>query len=372
MIKRLIIAIILLGIIVGGIVGFNIFRANAIKGFFAARQPDPVTISTVDVAPMVWRPGLEAIGTARAAQGVDLGVETAGIVQEVLFEANDSVEAGQRLVQIDDKVEQADLAAAEATLNLSQIQLERAETLKSRGISATNDVDVALASATSGRAQVAKLTAIMDQKALEAPFSGVIGIPQVDVGEYVMAGTVYATLQDLDTMRVDFSIPEQQIRLISQGLPVTVSTEVGTTELGGRINAIEPRIDPNTRLVTVRAEVDNTGAALNPGQFLRVRVELPEEDGVIALPQTAVASTLYGDSVYVVRSEGEGEEEKLTVEQVFVQVGRRSLGLVEITTGLADGDVVVSAGQNRLFSGSPVRIDNTVNPATAEIIRLSE
>lgn len=367
MIKRLIIAILVLVLIVGGIVGFNMFRSKMIAGFFAARQPDPVTVSTVDVVPIVWHPGIEAIGTARASQGVDLGVETAGIVKEIMFAANDHVDHNQRLVQIDDTIERADLAAAQATLNLSQIQLDRAETLKARGVSATTDVDQAVASATSSRAEVAKLTAIMNQKSLEAPFAGIVGIPQIDVGEYVVPGTVYATLQDLDTMRVDFSVPEQEVRLIQMGLPVTASTEVGTTELTGRINAIEPKIDPNTRLVTVRAEVDNTGNALNPGQFLRVRVELPEESGVIALPQTVVSSNLYGDSVFVVHSEGEGEALKKTVQQVFVKVGRRSRDLIEITSGLNAGDVVVSAGQNRLSGGAPVRIDNTVNPATANV-----
>ncbi len=210
-----------------------------------------------------------------------------------------------------------------------------------------------------------KLTAVMNQKSLEAPFSGTIGIPQVDPGQFVDPGTVYATLQDLERMRVDFSVPEQDIRLIEIGMPVTVSTEVGNTELTGRISAIEPKIDANSRLVTVRAEVDDPGRRINPGQFLRVRVSLPEEPNVVALPQTVLSSTLYGDSIFVVRTEGEGDEAKRTVEQVFVQAGRRSLGLVEIAGGVGAGDEVVTAGQNRLTSGAAVVVDNTVNPATA-------
>ncbi len=365
MIKRLIIAIILLTIVVGGIVGFNIFRANAIKGFFASRQPEPVAVSTIEVVPATWYPGIEAIGTARAAQGVDLGVETAGIVKEILFNANDSVALNQRLVQIDDMIERADLEAANASLNLSRTQLARAETLKARGVSATTDVDEAQAAETSAQAEVVKLTAIMNQKSLEAPFAGVVGIPQIDVGEYVVAGTVYTTLQDLDTMRVDFSVPEQQIRLIEMGLPVTVTSEVGTTSLTGEVSAIEPKIDPNTRLVTIRAAVHNPDNSVNPGQFMRVRVELPTEEGVISLPQTVVSSNLYGDSVFVVRTEGEGDAAKRTVEQVFVRIGRRSGNQIEILQGLKPGDVVVTAGQNRLSGGAPVTIDNTVNPATA-------
>jgi membrane fusion protein (multidrug efflux system) len=181
----------------------------------------------------------------------------------------------------------------------------------------------------------------------------------------VQPGTVYATLQDVDTLRVDFSIPEQQIRLIEVGMPLTASTEVDDSTARGRIIAIEPRIDPNSRLVLVRGEIDTKEGTISPGQFLRVRVELPTEDGVIALPQTVLSSTLFGDSVFVVRTEGEGEEAKQTVEQVFVRAGRRSQGMVEIAEGLQPGDQVVTAGQNRLTGGARVTIDNSVNPLPA-------
>jgi membrane fusion protein (multidrug efflux system) len=363
MIWRFLLAVVLLVVVVGGIVGFNMFRAKMIAGYFAGMTPPPVTVSTVDVEPITWKPGLEAIGTVGAAQGVDLAVETAGIVQSVLFQANDHVEQGQHLAQIDDAVERADLAAAQAELDLAETQLTRQRELRERGVIAINDLDVAQATASSAQSQVNKLTAVMNQKSLEAPFGGTIGIPQIDPGQFVSPGDVYATLQDLSKMRVDFSVPEQQIRLIRIGMPVTASTEVGGVTLTGQISAIEPRIDPNSRLVTVRAELDNPAEAVNPGQFMRVRVELPEEQNVIALPQTVLSSTLYGDSVFAVRTEGEGDQAKKTVEQVFVQAGRRSLGLVEIVSGLKPGDVVVSAGQNRLSGGATVVIDNTVNPA---------
>lgn len=364
MLKRLIAAVVLLGVIVGGIVGFNLFRAQMITEFFAGQQPPPVTVSVIEAEPVTWRPGVETIGTARADQGVDLAVEAAGVVQRVLFTANDLIEQGQLLLQIDDTIERADLAAAQASLELATTELERFQTLRERGVTPTSNVDTARAESTNARSQVAKLTAIMEQKALEAPFTGVIGIPTVEAGEYVAVGTIYATLQDLDTMRVDFSVPEQRIRLIEIGMPVTVSTEVGDIELSGTISGIDPKIDANTRLVNIRAEVENPRGDINPGQFLRVRVELPEEEGVIALPQTAVNSNLYGDSVYIVRSEGEGDQVKLQVEQVFVTIGRRSQGLVEIVEGVEPGDRVVTAGQNRLSSGSPVTIDNSVNPTT--------
>jgi membrane fusion protein, multidrug efflux system len=328
-------------------------------------KPPPVAVSVVEAEPITWKPGIEAIGTARAAQGVNLAVETSGIVKEILFNANDKVEVNQHLAQLDDEVESADLAAAQSELELAQTQLERQKTLRARGVTAINDLDVAQSAASSSQAQVLKLTAVMNQKSLEAPFGGVIGIAQIDVGQFVAAGTVYATLQDLDNMRVDFSLPEQQIPLVSIGMPITAASEVGDLQVRGQIIGIEPKIDPNSRLVTVRAQLDNPGQALNPGQFIRVWVELPEEQGVMALPQTVVTSNLYGDSVFVVRTEGEGDQATRTVEQVFVQTGRRSGQLVEITQGLSAGDEVVSAGQNRLTSGAAVTIDNTVNPVAS-------
>jgi membrane fusion protein, multidrug efflux system len=354
---------VLLVLVVGGIVGFNMFRDKMIGEFFAGMQPPPVTVSVVEAEASTWEPALEAIGTARAVRGVELGIEAAGLVEEVLFDANERVEEGQVLLQIDDRVERADLAAAEAQLELSEESLQRVEALRDRGIAPVSDLDVARANATNARAQVNKLTAVLEQKAVRAPFSGVAGIPKVELGEYVVPGTLYATLQDLDTMLVDFSVPEQQLPQIEIGQAITVASEVGGTEAEGRIIAIEPRIDPSSRLATVRGEVDNRQSGLNPGQFLRVRVSLPPEEGIIALPQTVLSSNLYGDSVYVVRSEGEGEDEVLSVEQVFVTAGRRVRGLVEIVEGVEPGDRVVTAGQNRLSGGARVTIDNSVEPS---------
>lgn len=370
MIKRLFFALLFLGVVVGGVVGFNLFRDQMIETVFAEMQPPPVTVSVIEAEAASWRPGIDAIGTARAAQGVDLAIEAGGVVREILFDANERVDAGQLLLQIDDRIEDADLAAAQSALDLSQTQLQRAEQLRERGVTASTNVDIAAADAINARSQVVKLTAVMEQKALEAPFAGVIGIPQTEVGEYVTPGTVYATLQDLDTMRVEFSIPEQQIRLVAIGQNVTVSSEIGGTTLAGSVSAIEPRIDPNTRLVTIRADVSNPDGEINPGQFLRVRVELPEEEGVVALPQTVLTSNLYGDSVYVVRADGgdedaAAEDALLRVEQVFVTAGRRSGNLVEILDGIAPGDRVVTAGQNRLAGGAVVVIDNSVSPISA-------
>ena len=358
MFKRLIIAIILLGLIGGGIVWFKYFRDDMIAQYLGGMVPAPTPVTTETVATVTWEPGIDAIGTALSARGVDLAIESGGLVQAISFAANDQISEGQQLVQIDDASEQASLEAAKAALSVAVADAKRAKTLSDRGVSAANTVESADAQVESARAQLAQLQTQLDHKKLTAPFAGVIGIPQIEVGQYVVAGTIYATLQDLTRMRVDFSVPEQQIGALSLGGPLIVTTEVGGFSATGRIIAIEPRVDSNSRMVSVRAEVENTSGALYPGQFLRVRIALPKEEGVIAVPQTAVSSTLYGDSIYVVRP-GEKADE-FVADQIFVTVGRRSGGRIEVVKGLAAGDQIVTSGQNRLNPGTRVKIDNSV------------
>ena len=231
-------------------------------------------------------------------------------------------------------------------------------------------VEQAQAAASASAAQVDKLEAVLEQKRLVAPFGGTLGIPRIDVGQYIAPGTVVATLQNLDVLRADFSVPEQSLDQVEIGQPVRFGVTENDMPFTGKITGIEPKVDPSTRLVLIRAEISNPDGKLAPGQFVQVRVELPREDNVIAVPQTAVVVSLYGDYVYVVRpAENASGEAKdgLVARQVFVKTGRRSDGRVEITEGVSPGDLVVTAGQNRLNNGSPVVVDNTVRPQlTAE------
>jgi membrane fusion protein (multidrug efflux system) len=417
LIKRFIIAFVLLVLICGGIVGFNLFRDNAIKQYFATMKPPAATVSTTIVKPTEWTPGIEAIGTVSAVRGVDLTVETAGIVKEILFQANQKIEAGAVLVQLDDAVERADLDATKAQAALDQTSLTRAMELQKRGVGSEVTLDTARATASASASQVNKLQAVLDQKQLRAPFGGTAGIPKIDLGQYLAPGTAVVTLQDLDTMRVDFSVPEQQLPLLKIGQPVRLGTGGEDMPFAGTIRGINPKIDPTSRLVMARAEVDNTEGKLSPGQFVQVRVELPEEKNVLALPQTALTTSLYGDFIFVVRpaktaeagasggaesakpaemSEAdaakpvvdtakaatdeakpataakaatnpakpaaEGQKPELVLTQVFVTPGRRNAGVVEILKGLSAGDEVVTAGQNRLFNGMSVNVDNTIDP----------
>lgn len=394
MIKRFIIAFILLVVVCGGIVGFNLFRDKAIQDFFANMPVNPVAVSTFKVEPITWTPKLEAIGTVAAAQGVDLTVETTGIVKEILFKANDKVEQGQVLVRLDDAVQKADLEAAKTQEALDKQALDRAVALQKRGVGTDATLDNARASWQTSISQVAKLQAVLDQKLLKAPFSGTIGIPRIEEGQYVAPGNAVTTLQDLDTMRADFSVAEQRFPDLQIGREVLFGLDGDDMPYKGAITGIDPKIDPASRLASARAEISNPDGKLSPGQFVQVRVVLPSEENIIAVPQTAVITSLYGDYVYVVRPAAErkagaaaagtepakeeaaaadaaksaepakaDDKQSLVANQVFVTIGRRSDGRIEIIKGISAGDEVVTAGQNRLNNGSAVFIDNAVDPS---------
>ena len=363
MIKRFIIAIVLLALVGGGFVGFNLFRDQAIKNFFANMKRPPVAVSTTTVEAVTWEPTIRAIGTIAAANGVDLTTEVAGVVREILFTANETVEQDQVLVRLHDEVQQADLEAAKAQLRRDEQALARARELQSRGVGSQSTLDAAQAAASAASAQVAKLQAVVNQKQLRAPFGGTIGIPQIDLGQYVTPGQTVATLQDLRTMRANFTVPEQQFDVLKIGQPVRLGLSEDDLPFTGKVTGIDPKIDPATRLVSVRAEISNPDGQLNPGQFVRARIGLPTEDNIIIVPQTALVSSLYGDYIYRIKPAGsEDADQTPTVEQVFVKPGRRSNGTVEILSGLSDGEEVVNAGQNRLSNGARVKINNEVQP----------
>ena len=365
MIKRFIIALILLALVGGGLVWFNLFRDRMITQIFANMPEQVMPVTTVTVQPVTWRPGIDTIGTVKASQGVDLTVETAGIVTEIGFAANDRVEKGQLLLQLDDVMQNADLAAARTQLDLAETTLRRSRQLQQRGVTAEANLETSEANARAAEAQVARAEAVVSQRRLIAPFDGTIGLPMVDPGAYVAPGTQIATLQDLDRVHVDFSLPEQELPNLRMGQAVEARVAEDAETFRGEITGIDPRIDSASRMIQIRAEIDEVRGALTPGQFVRVSVVLPAEDGVIALPQTAVISSLYGDYVYVVRDRGEPAEggAQQEVAQVFVQPGRRSGGVIEIRgTDVKAGDQVVTSGQNRLSNGAGVTINNTVTP----------
>jgi membrane fusion protein (multidrug efflux system) len=399
MVKRFAIALLAVVLVCGGLVGFNIFRSKMIADFFANQQMPTATVSATKIEPTTWTPEIDALGTVWAFQGVDVAAEAAGVVRAINFHANEVVGKGELLVQLDDSVERADLLAARATVERDEAQLKRAQSLRKSGVSSEATLEEAQTALAASQSNLARIQAVIDHKAIEAPFAGTVGIPRIDLGQYVQPGAVLATLQQMDTMKVDFTVPEQRVGDLRIGQPATFGLTEAEFPYKGRIIGIDPKIDPQTRMAAVRAELENPDGELRPGQFVRVRVALPAKHDVIALPQTSVVTSLYGDYVYLVEpaeeqttpaepatgeaaSEESGEAAKetppagvlaetegpkLVAKQVFVKVGRRQGNLIEVTEGLKPGQTVVTSGQNKLANNMPVAIDNRVDPAAVAL-----
>jgi membrane fusion protein (multidrug efflux system) len=366
MVKRIIIAALLLALVGGGLVGFNLFRDRMIEQIFADLPVQPLMVETELAMPETWQPTRSAIGTVNANQGVDLTVEAPGILREVLFEPNTQVSAGDLLIRLDDVVQRADLEAARTQLELEQANLNRQQELQSRGVATSATLEATQAAFRAAEAQMARAEAVVDQRRVTAPFAGTIGLLRVDLGQYVQPGTIIATLQDLSIMRVDFSVPEQSLPELFIGQTLHLTSDEADISFEGKISGIDPRVNPASRMVAVRGTVTGAEGTLTPGQFVRLRLDLPEEEGVIALPQTALTSSLYGDFVYVVAERG-NDADTLEARQVFVTVGRRSKGKVEIREGIAEGDRIVISGQNRLSNGAPVLLSGSRDaPAQAQ------
>jgi membrane fusion protein, multidrug efflux system len=355
-----------------GLVWFNFFRDKMIQNFFANMQPPAQTVSAAKVETKTWAPSISALGTARAANGVELAFETAGIVKEIKFKANQNVRVGEVLVQLDDTVERADLTDVQANVKTAESNFERAKTLSSRGYGTEANFDQASALLAAARSRLARLQATIEQKALKAPFSGVIGISRIDVGQYLQPGTVIASFQDLSSMKVDFTVPEQSAGEIKLGQEVRLGVNPNDLPFKGKVIGKDPQVDPKTRLVSVQALIeDNKDQAILPGQFLHVDVVLPAEPNVITVPQTAVVTSLYGDYVYTIEQEEKAGQQVQVTKQVFVKSGRRRGGALEVLSGLTVGQQVVASGQNKLQAGSTVKIDNSIDVTKFDATKLA-
>jgi membrane fusion protein (multidrug efflux system) len=354
------------------LIWFNFFRDKMIQNFFANMQQPAQVVSAAKVEAKTWTPSIAALGTAKAANGVELAFETAGIVKEIKFKANQNIRAGEVLVQLDDTVERADLQDVQAAVRTAESSFERAKALSSRGYGTEANFDQASAVLAAARSRLARLQATIEQKALKAPFSGVIGIPRIDVGQYLQPGTVIASFQDLSSMKVDFTIPEQVAGSIRLGQEVRVGMTEGNLPYTGKIVGKDPRVDPKTRLVSVQALIEeNKDGAILPGQFLHVEAIQPPEPNVIAVPQTAVITSLYGDYVYTIEQEEKAGQQVQVVKQVFVKTGRRRGGSLEVLSGITPGQQVVASGQNKLQAGSTVKVDNTIDVTTFDATKLA-
>ena len=357
--KRFLIIGALVVLLCGALIYWNVFRSAMMASYFAHAGRPPATVDTVHVETVTWRPGIEAVGTARAQQGADLAAQAAGVVRAINFKASDKAKQGELLVQIDDSPERADMATAQANILLYQRSLDRLTKLHDKGYVSQQDWDNTKAQLDVAKSAYERASAMAALKAIKAPFDGITGIPQINVGQYVQVGQVIVTIQDLDAMKVDFTVPEQLAGQIEIGQPVQFGIDETSYPLTGHLIGVDPKVDPKTHLVSAQALLDNPEHKILPGQFLRVRIELGAEPGVLSLPQTAVITSLYGDYVYLVAADDQAKNGIKKAVQTFIQTGRRELGAIEIKSGLKVGDEVVSAGQNKLQNGAPIIVSNT-------------
>ncbi|CAI8961020.1 efflux RND transporter periplasmic adaptor subunit [Pseudomonas sp. IT-P294] len=356
--------VLLIVLVLAAYKAFSIY--TMIQGFSAPRPPISVAVATATEQP--WQARLPTVGTLKALQGVDLSLETAGTVTDVQFQSGQKVKAGQPIVQLDSDVEKALLETAMADLGLSTVNYNRGSQLVGSQAISKGEFDRLSAIMKKDQATVNQLKASLAKKRILAPFSGTIGIRQVDVGDYVASGTMIATLQDLSSLYVDFFVPEQSIPKIGIGQSVQVIVAAYPKEtFPGTISAINPKVENTTRNVQVRATLANPDGKLLPGMFASLQVLLPDPQPRIVVPESAITYTLYGNSLYVVaqKKAEDGSVVKddkgqpvLIAERRFIETGERRDGRVMITKGVQNGEKVVTAGQIKLDNGAHIAISD--------------
>ncbi|MGY2045061.1 efflux RND transporter periplasmic adaptor subunit [Pseudomonas pergaminensis] len=359
--------VLLIVLLLAGYKAFSIYQQIQV---FSKPKP-PVSVAVATAAEQPWQLRLPSVGTLKALQGVNLSLEVAGTVKDVQFESGQKVKAGQPLVQLDSAVESALLETAQADLGLAQLDYGRGSQLVGSQAISKGEFDRLSAQLQKNKATVNQLKASLAKKHIVAPFSGTIGIRQVDVGDYLASGTVIATLQDISSLYVDFYIPEHSVPKVALGQAVQVEVSAYPGEqFPGSVSAINPKVENSTRNVLVRATLANPEGKLLPGMFTSLDVLLPNPAPQIVVPEGAITYTLYGNSVYAVaeKKAESGEVEKdadgkplLIAERRFVETGERRGGVVRVNKGLKAGEQVVSAGQLKLDNGTPIAISPDKN-----------
>ncbi len=366
MTKRMVIMLILVGLLFGGIFGFQAFKAHMVKKFMASRGMPPQTVSTIKANMQTWQQQLEAVGSLQAVRGADLAPEVSGLVVKINFKSGQKVKAGALLVELDAKSDLARLQALKAMAELAGQTCRRdRQQFQEHAVSqATLDAD--MANLKSAKAQVAEQRALIGKKFIRAPFAGRLGIREVNLGQYLDPGAKIVTLQALDPIFVDFYLPQRLLSQVALGQPVTVRVDAfaGKT-FAGKISAINPKVDQDTRNIRVRATLRNPDHLLLPGMFATTAIEVGRPQPRVTLPQTAISYNPYGNIVYLVKQKGKGRNGRpgLVAEQKFVTTGATRGDQVAILKGVQPGDVVVTSGQIKLHNGTPVLINNSIEPA---------
>ncbi|WP_432823907.1 efflux RND transporter periplasmic adaptor subunit [Trichloromonas sp.] len=365
MVKRILLTIVGLLIIIGVIAGIKVLQIRKMIDAGAQFAPPPETVTTAVVRSETWESLLTAVGSLEAVQGVTLAAELPGKVTEIRFEAGSKVRKGDVLLRQDVSSEQAQLPGAEATVELARLNLNRMRELLAQKIISPAELDSAVANHQQALAAADNIRASMAKKTIRAPFSGRLGIRQVNLGQILREGDAIVSLQALDPIFVNFLLPQQQLGQLRVGMLVRLTTDaLPGQELRGAITAISPEIDAATRNIRIQATVANADEQLRPGMFASVAVELPGQLQGLVIPATAVLYAPYSDSVFVVEEQADEKsgQKGLLLRQQFVRLGAKRGDFVAVTSGLGEGDTLVSTGVFKLRNGQSVVVDNTLAP----------
>lgn len=348
-----------------GLVGFLKYsQIRAAIAQHAAFMPPPEAVTTVVAAEDTWQTTLDAIGTVSAAQGVVVSADLPGIVAAIDFESGAHVKAGDILARLDTRQENAQLAAAEAAEHLARVNLDRLTSLRSQGVAAQAEFDQADAEAKQAGARVTEIRAVIQRKTIRAPFAGITGIREINLGQYVNAGQAVVPLQSLDRVFVDFAVPQQEMQSVHVGAELDVSVDgMKVLAAKGRITAINSVIDQSTRNVTVRGTFANPSHTLLPGMYVKTSVIIGEGRPVIAIPASAISHAPYGDFVFVVDSlQGPTGAKYRGVRQQVVKLGDARGDQVAVLEGVKPGEEVATSGVFKLRSGAAILVANRVQP----------
>ncbi len=346
-----------------GFVKYEQVRA-AIAGA-AAWQPPPVAVTTAVARQERWEETLDAVGSVAAVHGVTVSADLPGVVSRIAFESGRHVAEGEVVVELDTRQEQAQLLDAEAQRDLAKVNLGRMRGLRERGVTSQAELDEAEATFKSAEARVGEIRATIARKTIRAPFSGILGIRQVSLGQYLKSGDPIVPLQSLQPVYVNFSVPQQEVEHLHVGTDVTVRTDGPSgTAAGGKVTAIDSVVDEATRNVKVQATLPNPDEKLRPGMFVQTRILVGAGSPVVSLPASSISYAPYGDSVFVVEDvHAPGGKTYRGVRQQFVKLGGARGDQVAVVSGLKPGDEVVTSGAFKLRNGAAVLVNNSVKPS---------
>jgi membrane fusion protein, multidrug efflux system len=366
MAKRLFFTLAILAVVIVSLGYFKTRQFQAAAQAFS-HQPPPEAVTTVVAKKETWPSSLNVVGTMVAIHGVTVSADLPGTVDHINFESGRFVQKGDLLVELDTRQERAQIAALEAQRDLAKINYARTQQLVNEGVLSRVEFDRATAEQKQTEANVAEIRAAIERKTIKAPFSGVLGIRQVNLGQYLAAGNPIVPLQSLDPIYVNFSVPQQVAGQMRLGNSVRLTADNLTGQhFTGRITAVDAVVDQATRNLQVQATVSNPGAKLRPGMFVEIEVGVGSSRSVLPLPASAINYAPFGDSVFIVDDvKGPDGKTYRGVRQQFVKVEGARGDQVAVVSGINPGEEIVSSGVFKLRNGAAVAVNNKVQPANS-------